>query len=194
MRLSLLVTVVGLFAFVAGGCTVSSKPVTQMNSKEFSAFVVQNEGQVRIGARNLTQVVLLTIEDKDERAKVGRFAHEMASAVNAAVARDSVDLSKMRLLSMDLIAKSDLKHKELVGYLVGSCADLVELQLSNAFAEATPETKRAAARSFIRGVSQGVLDVTAPYAAPGPTTSPAPVALLEPRIDMRWFRPVPMRC
>lgn len=152
------------------GCASPGASPTTGPTDPLTVRIVHDEATIQESAQIATTVVLLSLKEPD-RTSFGEFAFTASQAINTAIDSNNVNLSGVQSLAQDLIAKSNLPHKEEVGLLLNSLATLVESRLkADVFKDLPDDSKLAATRAFLRGATAGVMSATAAYAPPAKTS------------------------
>ena len=146
------------------GCTISKIP-NDINNPTFVETLDKSKKEVKDSVALATNIYLLTVEDKAERAKVAQFAHDVANAVDATVGNDEMNLTDLKNLAQKLILDSKVKHKEVVGILLNSVAFAVENKL-NTDLTIKADARIVVGKALVKSAAAGVMEATVVFTEP----------------------------
>jgi len=151
--LTLCLTAVGCVASPA-----SSTPTTLTIAQQ----TAKDQASVRLGTALATKAALLAVNDADVQL-TAQIIHDVANVIVAATANDTLDLTTLRTMASQEVAKrvANPKQKLIAAQLVDTIGMLVQDRIDSDATGLATTDRRVLAIGLIRAAATGALEATA---------------------------------
>jgi hypothetical protein len=130
--------------------------------------LVQDEKDVQTAARIATRVYILSVDDKNDRYNIEKFANTTAKDIVDQIDSGKLNLDGVTTYINNLVTKSNLKHKEAVGLLLDSLEVVVQERINSDLNSLVGDARAKATLALVKSAATGVLEATSVL----PTTQP----------------------
>jgi hypothetical protein len=169
LRSLILTAAISLSPLAGVGCQSISPGGSTTQPTDVNAVITAHGNEIRIGAELATAAVLMSVSDAD-RDEIGRYAYQIADAIQQAVQGDHLDLSGVRQFAVELIIKSNSHRRDQLNSLLLALTDLIDVEVSKLNLPAG-DLRLQAVQTLLVNACQGVKNATITYRAT-PTTQP----------------------